>query len=355
MWKSNQPGSELNDTSSDPFTARTGVSGRENTGETLDTQSSRPLRMTPVRPCSAAKESRISYLSAEKKSNLRYLKKTDDQCFSPVETTMESYQSDAVKSSSDKEFNSFDGNSSRPGPSQKRQIYRMKAQDAEPYPTASDIMSPLPRDEKNMCGEKFDRKRKNAPSRSNQSSYQLNHGYSPEQACSYSPSTNIQRANLHHQLQAQGSNETYPSCQTISSSLNLQRNTKREETGPPIRRNASSESAVTTLPPIQQRITKQQGNTQHRLRQSQLQVPLEQRGSAVLSRVRRYGRQEVCEGRNTEYRMSRRQGVCKETDNTQEQRTFVRVLGNVFEGENRLYKLHVTAKPKLLLFVESIN
>lgn len=332
MWKSNQPGSELEDTSSDPFTAPTADSGRENTAETPDARSSRPLRLTPVRPSVTAKESRISFSPAEKKSILRYPKKTDDQCFSPVETPTESCKSDAVESSSDKEFYSFDDDSTQPGSFQKRQIYRMKAQDAEPYPAASDTMRPQPRDEKTMCGEEIDQKRKTPRGRSNQSSYQLNQAnprnllqyqsnYSPKQSCSYSPSTNIQRANLLHQVQ--GSNETCPSSQTISSFLNLQKNTQREEAGPLRRRNACIDTAVTTLPPIQQRTR----NTPDRLRQSR--VPAEQH-SDVLSRVRRYGRQEVCEGGNAENRMSRRQGVCKETDSTQEQRTFVRVLGKRF-------------------------
>lgn len=115
MWKSNQPGSELDrtpNTSTDPFTALTAAKEPENTTETLDTRRSRPLNVTQARPYLTAKESGISYSSAEKNSNLRYPETTGDQSFSPVETPTESYKSDAVKSSSE----AF----------QKRNIYRIK-------------------------------------------------------------------------------------------------------------------------------------------------------------------------------------------------------------------------------------
>ena len=335
MWKSNQPSSEIDETphtSSNPL-ATSAASKRENTTETTDTRRRRPLCLTPTPPCVTAKESRISYLSAEKKSNLCHPEKTDDQRFSPVETPTESFKSDAVKSSSDKEFYSFDDDSTQPGQFQKRQIYRMRATDAEPYPAESHTMSSLPRDEKNTYGKEIYRKRKNSPGSSNQSSYHLtqanplNHSqfqssYSlkPETG-SHSPNTDTQRVNLLHQVQ--GSDKTYRSRQTNISSLNLQKNTQWEGTGPSVRRNTCSGTAVTTLPPIHQRTRK----APNRLRQSR--VPVEQR-SDVLLRVRRYGRQEVCEGENADNRMSRRHGVCKETDGTQEQRTFLRVLGKRF-------------------------
>ena len=338
MWKLNQPGSELEETprtSSNPFTALTAASERENSTETLDTRRSRPLRLTQIRPSFTAKESWISYSSAEKKANLRCPEKNDPR-FSAVETPTESYKSDAVKSSSDKEFYSSDDGSTRPGPFQKRQIYRMKVTDAEPYPTASDTVSPLPKDEKKMRGEEIDQKRQNTRGRSiYQSSYPFNQAnprnfsqyqssYSPKQARSYSTNTNIRRA---YSLQkVQDRNETCTSRQTISSSINPQKNTQREEMGWPKRRNACRNRAVTTLPPIQQR----NSNTPVHSRQlRQTHASAEQR-SEVLPYVRRCGRQEVREVRNSEYHMSRRNGVCKETDTTQEQRTFVRVLGKRF-------------------------
>lgn len=336
MWKLNQPGSELDEaphTSSNPFTALTAISEHENTIETLDTRRSRPLRLTQMRPSFTAKESWISYSSAEKKANFRYPEEKDDLCFSAVETPTESHKSDAVKSSSDKEIYSFDDGSTRPDPFQKRQLYRMKVADAEPYSTSCDTVSPLPRDEKKMCGEEIDQERQNTRGRSvYQSSYPFNQAnlrnlsqcqasYSPKQARSYSPNTNIQRTNLLHQVQDR--NETCPSRKTISSSLNLQKNTQREEMGSPKGRNACRNRVVTTLPSIQQRTR----NTPVHSRKSH--APAEQR-SEVLPYARRYGRQEVSEVRNSEYRMSRRHGVCKETDTTQEQRTFVRVLGKRF-------------------------
>ena len=251
--------------------------------------------LPPIPPCVTAKESRISYLSAEKKSNLRYPEKTDDQRFSPVETPTESLKSDAVKSSSDKEFYSFDDDSTQPGQFQKRQIYRMRATDAELYPAESHTMCPLPRDEKNMYGEEIYEKRKNSPGRSNQSSYQLTQtnprhysqsqsSYSLKQAGSYSPNSDIQRVNSLHQVQ--GSNKTYPRCQTNISSLNLQQNTQWKGTGPSIRRNTCSDTAVTTLPPIQQRTRK----TPDRLRQSR--VPTEQRSDVLLWPTRSVRRRE---------------------------------------------------------------
>ena len=335
MWKSNQRGSEIEETphtSSDPCTAASAASERDNTTETIDTRRRRPLCLMPIPPCVTAKEWRISYFSTKKKSNLRHSEKRDDQRFSPVELPTESFKIDAVKSSSDEEFYSFDDDSTQPGAFQKRQIYRMRTTDAEPYPAKSHTMSPLPRDEKNMYGEEIYQKRKNSPGRSNQSSYQFTQAnprdhsqhqssYSPKQAGSYSPNSNIQRVNSLHQVQ--GSDETCSSRQTIMPSLNLQKNTQWEGTGPSIRQNACSDTAVTTLPPIQQRTRK----TPDRLRQTRVSV---QQRSHVLSHVRRYGRQEVCEGKSAENRMSGRKGVCEETDGTQEQRTFLRVLGKRF-------------------------
>ena len=160
MWKLNQPGSEIDETphtSSDPCTVPSAASERKSTTETIDTRRKRLLHLTPIPPCVTAKESRICHLSAEMKTNLRHSEKTDDQRFSPVETPTESFKSDAAKRSSD---NSFDDDSSQPGQFQKRQIYRMRATDAEPYPAESHTMSSMPRDEKNMYGEEIYQKKK---------------------------------------------------------------------------------------------------------------------------------------------------------------------------------------------------
>ena len=84
------------------------------------------------------------------------------------------------------------------------------------------------------------------------------------------------------------------------------------------RRNAASNRAVTTLPPMQQRV-----NTADGSRQSH--PPVEQRKQVFLY-ARRCGRQEVCEVRNSEWCRRTRVGVCKqckETDTCRENRTFV--------------------------------
>lgn len=314
MWKSNQPGSELDrtlNTSTDPFAALTAVREPENTTESLDTRRSRPLNVTQVRPCVTAKESGISYSSAEKNSNLRYPETTGDQSFSPVETPTESHKSDAVKSSSE----AF----------QKRNIYTIKGTDAEPYPAAFDTISPLPRDEKKYYKKRLTEKEKNVLGLSRQSSHPVNEAiprHLSQHQSSHSHNNNMQRANLLHHVQ--DTNETCPSREIISSSLKLQKNTQRQETTPPKRRNAYSNRVVTTLPPIQHRTR----NTPVHSRHSQT---LAEQRSEVLPYFRRYGRQEVGEVRNAEYRpTSRRHGVCKETDITQAQRTFVRVLGKRF-------------------------
>lgn len=78
----------------------------------------------------------------------------------------------------------------------------------------------------------------------------------------------------------------------------------------------------TRLPPIQQhtRVMAADPRQLNRFKEEDRHQPL------LFSR--RYGRQEVCEERNQRGR--RRIGICQQTDSTQEQRTFVRILGKRF-------------------------
>ena len=139
---------------------------------------------------------------------------------------------------------------------------------------------------------------------------------------SSSPSTNTRDVHSLNQVQDKKGKQT--SHQTIRSSVYLQQKMQREETGSPKRRIASSNKSVTTLPPIQQ-------PTRHTTDHSrQSHAPAEQRNQVLPVYARRCGRQEVSEVRNSESCRSRRIGVCKETDTSGENRTFVRMLEKRF-------------------------
>lgn len=353
MWKSNQPGSEFDETqhdSSNPFTSLTAASERENSTETPETRSNRPMRFANDTQRPTAHGSGISYSFTEKEENFRYPEKPRNHPrFSPP---TEFYENDAVASSSDEELYAFDDGNARPDPFQKQQVHRMKTRNVKLYRTACVERSPTqvtnaPRRDATEAENSRAHSLYQASCSDNQGNFPRFshcHAYLPNQVnsrgrprhqsshhssnrtncrgvlhhqASSSPSTNTRDAHSLHQVQDKNGKRT--SHQTIRSSVYLQQKTQREESGSPKRRNVCSNRAVTTLPPVQQPTR----HTTDRSRQSH--APAEQRHQ-VLSDARRCGRQEVCEVRNSECCRRRRTGVCKETDTCQENRTFVRVL-----------------------------
>lgn len=348
MWKSNQPGSEFDETqhdTSDPFPAQTAANERE-CGKETDETSNRPMRYNAHRPTAHELEMEDKVVYPEKPS--------DHQQFSPP---AEFYESDAVVSSSDEEFCAFDDGSSRPDLFQKQQAHRMKTRNVKLHRTACAEMSPTQgtnvprRDAKNTENSPdyslhrasssanhanfpgFSHRQPYLPNQVNSRGrprYQSSHhsynrtncrGVLHHQACS-SPSTQNLRRPLPAPVQDKnGGKQT--SHQNIRSSAYLQQQMRREEATSPERKNAGSNRAVTTLPPIQQgtRITAE------RSRQSQASAV---QRNQVLLYARRCGRQEVCEARNSECSRRRRTGVCKETDTCRKNRTFVRVLEKRF-------------------------
>lgn len=361
MRKSNQPGSEFKETqhdSSDACSEPTAASEQKYSRETDETRRNRPMHFAndTQRPTGlTAHESGISYSFTEMEENFihpetpRYHPR-----FSPP---VEFYESDPVSSSSDEEFHDFDYCNTRPDPFHKRQVYRMKTRNTKLYRTVCAEVSPTqgpytPRrdpTETEIC-----------PGHSNslhQASSSANHANLPEfshcqaylpnqvdsrgrpsfQSSHHSCNRTNRQEVLHHQANSspsantrdvlslhQDKNEKKTSHQTIRSSVHLQQQMQREETGLPERKNASSNRAVTTLPPTQQRIRK----TADRSRQSH--PPSEQRNQIILPHARRRSREEVCEVRNVDGCRRTRAGVCKETDTSQEYRTFARVLEKRF-------------------------
>lgn len=342
MLKSNQPGSEFEATqhdSSDPFTAPTAAREREYSWETDETRRNRPMRFANDTQRPTAHESSISHSFTEMEENFLYPEMSRNHPrFSPP---AEFYESDAVLSSSDEEFHAFDDGNVRPDPFQKQQVHRMKTRNAKLYRVA-------------CCAEMSPTQGPNAPRRDateteispgytnslHQASCLANHanppGFSPHyqvylpnqvkprgsqryqssyhstnrsncrrvlhHRANSSPITNTRDFHSLHQVQDKKGKQT--SHQTIRSSVCLQKRMQREETSSPERRNVASNRAVTTLPPIQQRIR----NTADRSRQSRR--PAEQRNEVLLY-ARRCSRQEVCEVRNSESCRRRRIGVCR--------------------------------------------
>ncbi len=352
MWNLHQTVSELEETpraSSEPSSAPPVVNERKHTMETLQTERDWPLCSTQTRRSTKTHESRISYSLSKEEGDFRFPEKRNGLQFPIVETTTEFYESEAVESSSDEEFYAFDDGDARPGPLHNQHLYRMKPRNAELCRTACDKMSPPQRDEERirMRREEMAQERKqsrdrshyqeshspnqgNPRDRSHYHMYQASHssnqanprGYSrANYQVSYSPNANTRGACSPHRVQDRNEKRT-SRTQTIRSSVYLQQNIQLEETGLPKRRNECSNRAVKTLPPIQQRRTKAASPRQ-------LHGPKEHR-SQPSSPARRCGRQEVCEERSSEYCWNRRVGVCKQTDTTQGQRTFVRVLGKRF-------------------------
>lgn len=338
MWKPNQPGSEFDETqhdTNDPFTAQTTANERD-----------RPMCYSAHRPTVHELEMEDKVVYPEKPRN--------HPQFSPP---AEFYESDAVVSSSDEEFYAFDDGSSRPDLFQKQQAHRMKTRNVKLHRTACAEMSPtqgtnVPRrdatDTENSPDYSLHRascsaNHANFPGFSHRQPYlpnQVNSRGRPRyQSSHHSFNRTNCRGVLHHQARTspstQNSRRPLPapvqdrnggkqtSHQNIRSSAYLQQQMQREEATSTERRNVDSNRAVTMLPPIQRRTR----ITEERSRQSQAS-PLQR--NQVLLYARRCGRQEVCEARNSECSKRRRTGVCKETDNCRENRTFVRVLQKRF-------------------------
>ena len=332
--------------------------------ETLDSGRNRPLRSTQTRRSTTTYEWQISCsFTEEVAASFRLPQpRRRDLRFTPVETLNEFYEHEAVKNSSDEEFYDFDDGDPRTGRLQNQQVFLRKARNGEPYRTPCDKMSPPQRDEERIRRKGVAQKEKYSPNHSQcQGKYSQNQvnfrdgsnceaSYLPDQAnsrvCSHyktscspnqaklrgysryqascSPMTNTRGSCLPHRVQHRNEGA---SRQTIRSSVYLQQNMlnmQLEETGPAKRRNELSDRAVTTLPPIQQR--RAMAARPHQFSHGRH----EEQPSQLLAPGRRCGRQEASEERNSYYCKNRRIGICKETDKTQEHRTFVRVLGKRF-------------------------
>ena len=305
-----------------------------------------------------AHESGISYSFKEMEENFLHPETPGNHPqFSPP---VEFYESDAGLSSSDEEFHDFDHCNARSDLFHKRQVHRMKTRNANLYRTACAEVSPtqgpntsrtdateteiFPGHSNSLHQASCSANHANLPEFSHcqaylpnqvnsrgRPSYQSSHHSSNRANCqeffhyqaNSSPRTNTRDVHPLHQVQDK--NEQQTSHQTIRLSVHLQQQEmQREETGLPEKRNAGSNRAVITLPPIQQHIRK----TADRSRQSH--PPTEQRNQIISSCARRCGRQEDCEERNFECCRRRRAGVCKETDTYEECRTFARVLEKRF-------------------------
>lgn len=364
MRKSNQPNSEFKDTqhdSCDPFSEPTAASEQKYSRKSHETRGNRPIRFAndTQRPTGlTAHESGISYSFTEMEDNFLHPERRRNHVrFSPP---VEFYESDVGSSSSDEEFRAFEYCSARPDQLHKRQVHRKKTRNAKLYRTTCAEMSPTqglntPRTDATeteispghsnslhqaSCSAnhanlpEFSHCQAYLPNQVNsrgRQSYQSSHHSSNRTSCqevlhhqaNSSLSTNTRDVHSLHQVQDKHEKQTRH--QTIrSSSVHLQQQMQREETGLPERRDAGSNRAVTTLPPTQQRIRKTTD------RSCQSHPPAEQQNQIILPRARRRGRQEVCEVRNSECCRRRRTGVCRETDSCQEYRTFVRVLGKRF-------------------------
>ena len=272
MWKSNQPGSEFDETqhdTCDPFTAQTAANERE-------CSSNWPMCYSAHRPTVHELEMEDKVVYPENPRN-----------HPPFSPPAEFYESDAVVSSSDKEFYAFDDGSSRPDLFQKQQAQRMKTRNVKLHRTACAEMSPtqgtnVPRrdatDKENSPDYSLHRascsaNRANFPGFSHRQPYlpnQVNSRGRPRyQSSQHSSNRTNCRGVLHHQARTspntQNSRRPLPapvqdrnggkqtSHQNIRSSVYLQQQMQREEATSTERRNADSNRDVTTLPPIQQR------------------------------------------------------------------------------------------------------
>ena len=364
MRKSNQPNSEFKEThdSCDPFSEPTAASEQKYSRESDETRRNWPMRFAndtqrPTRLI-AGHESGISSSFTEMEDNFLHSERRGNHArFSPP---VEFCESDVGSSSSDEEFRAFDYCHARPNQFYKRQVQRKKTRNAKLYRTTCLEMSPTqgrntPRTDateteispshfKSLHQASFSANHANLPECSHCQAYlpnQVNSRGRPNYQSSHHSSnrTNCQEV-LHHQAnsslstntrdvysihQVRDKHEKQTRHQTIrSASVHLQQQMQREESGSPERRNTHSNRAVTTLPPIQQHIRK----TTDRSRQSH--PPAEQQNQIISPQARRRGRQEVCDVRNSGCCRRRRTGVCKETDTSQEYRTFVRVLEKRF-------------------------
>ena len=267
MLSLSQPVTELAYSSANQCSART--VGNEPKG-TLERNRDQPLHSAQTQRSTKTYKSPFSSSFPEEEANFRSPENRNNQQFALVETPTEFYESEAVESSSDEEFYAFDGGDAcAAGPLQNQQVYRMKARNAELYRTACNKMSHPQRDEEKtrMRREEMAQEGKDSRDRSQARSFlQANPRGFSQYEESHSPNTNTRVAYSRYQVQ-------------------------------------------------------------DRTRQI---LGTEEQQSQLLAPACRYGRQEVCEERNSECCKKRRIGVCKQTDTTQDQRTFVRVLGKRF-------------------------
>ena len=224
-----------------------------------------------------------------------------NQPVSELEETVREPTLDAVESSTDEEFYAFGDGSARAGPLHNQQVYRKKARDTELYRTACNKMNHPQRDEERTRMWREEMAQEGEDSRD------------PSQTRSFL------QPNPRGCLYQQAGHYLLPN----------QINPRRQPTYLPKQASPRgfSQYEESHLPNTNTRVAYSRHQVQDRIRQ--IRGPEEQR-SQLLAPARRYGRQEVCEERNSERCKKRRIGVCKQTDTTQDQRTFVRVLGKRF-------------------------
>ncbi|KAJ7388989.1 hypothetical protein OS493_034378 [Desmophyllum pertusum] len=367
MWNLNRSGSQLEESPpaySSRQTALTSVNEEQTATELTETGRDLPLRSKQTRRPTRAYESRISYSRTEEDEKFcNAEQKSDPQT--------EFFKSDDVASASAVgEYYAFEDDGARTVPLQKQQqVYRRKrsnAQAAELYRSPCDEMSPPQRDEKRMPRKGMPRDGKDTPGswsygktsyplKNTQrcSHYPASYPDSNTRRCSHyrasnpphNPQANTRDPCAHYQASNLPHNEansrdacshyqaSYPHNQPNTrdacshyqvqdrsekrtsrrSSVYMQQDMPRNETGSAQKRPDHSNRATTRFPAMQQCTTAHscqlQGTEEHR------------------SRCRR---QEVCEVRNPEYSRHRRIGVCLQTDSTREHRKFVRILAKRF-------------------------
>ena len=328
MLNPDQPVSELEET---PHAVRspciTPIAVDEHAVETLESGRDPSFRSMRTRRSTKTYERLISSSKTEEEEDFGFTEKRNDLKFSPVETPTEFYEREAVESSLDEVFYDFDDGVARTDLLQNRQVCRMKARNAELRRTAYHEMCLTQIDVEKIRRKGIVQRGIYSANQSHCHAIYLHNQVNPRQfshcQASRSPNTNTRGAYLPQQVQAR--NEKRTSRQTIRSPIYLQQNMlnkQLEETDQAKRKNECSNRSVTTLPPIQRRaMVTRPHQSSHRT---------EEQPSQLLAPGRRCGQQKVCEDRRSEYCKNRRIGVCKETDTTQEHRTFFRVLQKRF-------------------------
>ena len=223
-----------------------------------------------------------------------------NQPVSELEETLRAPTVDAVESSTDEEFYAFGDGGARADPSPNQQVIRVKARNTELYRTACNKTSHSQRDKERtrMWQEEMAEEGKDSQDCSQTSSFLP----ANPRGCSHHQGDH---SDLPNQINPRRQPATY---------------LPKQASPPRFPQNEESRSPNTNT----RRVAYSRYQVQDRIRQ--LHGTEEQR-SQPLAPARRYGRREVCKERNSEHR---RIGVCNQTDTTQEQRTFVRVLGKRF-------------------------